>query len=173
MDDRGGNPLMRQTGMKRSFRFGIHASLTACSQEDFRKAFAKFTPTEQEHLHRFFTEVVSSMQKSIEDEFEDICRDVEVGKVLDTVELLVEEHHLDPLSSQKSDINEAWKHLLEIKKAEVNHLMGMVEKAEEQKRLLSSRIESLKNERTDVLGATDFLDKLRTLNNNVPQAMNP
>ncbi|CAH9077609.1 unnamed protein product [Cuscuta europaea] len=161
MDNEGVHQLTRQMSLKKSFRLGIQASLAACSKEDFRKAFSSFSPKEQEYIHQFFTQVASSIHECIEKDFEDICREKEVEKVLDTVELLVEEHRLEPLKSNASE--EVLKHLLEIKKFEVNRLMGMVEQAEERKQLISSRIDFLKNEKVDLSGAIDLVEKLRSL----------
>nr|GMC54127.1 Myosin-9 like [Ipomoea batatas] len=87
---------------------------------------------------------------------------LQAGTVLDTVEHLVEEQSLDPLSSEKTNIEETGQYLSEMKKNEINYLMGMLEKAEEQKRRISSRLEFLKKEKQEFSGATDFVDKLRT-----------
>ncbi|XP_031119350.1 uncharacterized protein LOC116022677 isoform X1 [Ipomoea triloba] len=180
MDSKGGNPGTRQTNLKKSFKLGVRSLLTACSKEEFCKAFSKFSPAEQERLHRLFIQVVSSLHENIEDEFESLCLETEAGTVLDTVEHLVEEQSLDPLSSEKlnlfeykgqkkaenkeqeTNIEETGKYLSETKKNEINYLMGMLEKAEEQKRLISSRLEFLKKEKQEFSGATDFVDKLRT-----------
>nr|GLL18071.1 uncharacterized protein LOC109149131 [Ipomoea trifida] len=162
MDSKGGNPGTRQTNLKKSFKLGVRSLLTACSKEEFCKAFSKFSPAEQERLHRLFIQVVSSLHENIEDEFESLCLETEAGTVLDTVEHLVEEQSLDPLSSEKTNIEETGQYLSETKKNEINYLMGMLEKAEEQKRLISSRLEFLKKDKQEFSGATDFVDKLRT-----------
>ncbi|KAK7835084.1 hypothetical protein CFP56_023853 [Quercus suber] len=68
----------RSWDMKKSFNLALRPLLTACSNQ-----------------------VLTSLHESIEDEFESLCLETQVGAALDTVEQLVEEQSLDPLFSDK------------------------------------------------------------------------
>ncbi|KAL0288734.1 UNVERIFIED_CONTAM: hypothetical protein Scaly_2721900 [Sesamum calycinum] len=184
-------PGSRQLNLKKSFKRGLRSLLTACSDEEFRKAFPSFTAAEQERLHRLFIQVITSLHEDIEEEFESIFLETQAGTALDNVEELVEEHNLDPLLSQKSNVGETAQNLSEAKKNELKHLMGLLEKpctfyilhmvllqifariikgfgsgvlavAEEQKRKIKARLELLKKEKQDFSGAANLVHELRT-----------
>ncbi|KAJ0043390.1 hypothetical protein Pint_19464 [Pistacia integerrima] len=93
----------RQSDLNKSFKLAIRSLLTTCSKEEFSKAFNNFTASEQDSLHRLFIQfqVITSLHENIEDEFQSLCLETQVGNTLDTVEQLVEEKGLDPLSSDK------------------------------------------------------------------------
>ncbi|XP_065617087.1 uncharacterized protein LOC111993048 [Quercus suber] len=91
----------RSWDMKKSFNLALRPLLTACSNQGFCSAFPNFSTEEQKHLHRLFLQVLTSLHESIEDEFESLCLETQVGAALDTVEQLVEEQSLDPLFSDK------------------------------------------------------------------------
>ncbi|KAJ0039151.1 hypothetical protein Pint_22439 [Pistacia integerrima] len=82
----------RQSDLNKSFKLAIHSLLTTCSKQEFSKAFNNFTASEQDSLHRLFIQfqVITSLHENIE-----------AGNTLDTVEQLVEEQGLDPLSLDK------------------------------------------------------------------------
>ncbi|KAL0329838.1 UNVERIFIED_CONTAM: hypothetical protein Sradi_4970500 [Sesamum radiatum] len=155
-------PGSRQLNLKKSFKRGLRSLLTACSDEEFRKAFPSFTAAEQERLHRLFIQVITSLHEDIEEEFESIFLETQAGTALDNVEELVEEHNLDPLLSQKSNVGETAQNLSEAKKNELKHLMGLLEKAEEQKRKIKARLELLKKAKQDFSGAANLVHELRT-----------
>ncbi|KAK4389104.1 hypothetical protein Sango_2247400 [Sesamum angolense] len=169
-------PGSRQLNLKKSFKRGLRSLLTACSDEEFRKAFPSFTAAEQERLHRLFIQVITSLHEDIEEEFESIFLETQAGTALNNVEELVEEHNLDPLLSQKSNVGETAQNLSEAKKNELKHLMGLLEKwtrsvrymeyraadllIEEQKRKIKARLELLKKEKQDFSGAANLVDEI-------------
>ncbi|GER56216.1 hypothetical protein STAS_33934 [Striga asiatica] len=155
-------PGSRQMNLKKSFNLGLRSLLNACSDEEFREAFPGFTAPERERLHGLFLQVISSLHDNIQEEFESILLQTQAGTVLDTVEELVEEHNLDPLISEKSNVGETAQILSEAKKNEIKDLTGLLEKAEEQKRKLEARYELLKKEKQDFSGAANLVDELRT-----------
>ncbi|XP_057468575.1 uncharacterized protein LOC130757759 isoform X2 [Actinidia eriantha] len=157
MDSKSHLPLpgSRQSNLKMSFKMGSRSLLTTCSKEEFSKAFATFTNAEQEALHRLFIQVITSLHE-----------DIEAGTILDTVEQIVEEQNLDPLHSDKTDVGDAWRNLSTVKKNEIQHLMGILQMAEEQKRVMRARVDQLKKEIQDVSGAADVSEKMRTSDNN-------
>ncbi|XP_043817136.1 uncharacterized protein LOC110623994 isoform X4 [Manihot esculenta] len=91
----------RYSDFTKSFKLAIRSLLTSCSKEEFIKAFSNFSSAEQESLHRLFVQVITSLHKMIEDEFESLSLETLVGTTLDTVDQLVEEQSLDPLFSNK------------------------------------------------------------------------
>ncbi|KAG6780092.1 hypothetical protein POTOM_016504 [Populus tomentosa] len=108
----GGGGSRRQSDLNRSFKLAIRSLLTSCSKQteikqiimkmkELAKAFSKFSNAEQESLHRLFIQVITSLHKMVEDEFESLCLETQVGTALETVEQLVEEQNLDPLFSEK------------------------------------------------------------------------
>ncbi|KAL3498043.1 hypothetical protein ACH5RR_040775 [Cinchona calisaya] len=143
-------PGSRHLNLKTSFKLGIRSLLTACSKEDFCKAFPKLTNSEQERLHRLFIQVIATLHENIE-----------AGPILDTVEQHVEEQSLDLLSGERSNIGAVGPTLSDVKKNEIHYLTGLLEKAEEQNRLMSARLDLLKKQRQDFSGAADVVDKLR------------
>ncbi|XP_073306258.1 uncharacterized protein [Primulina huaijiensis] len=155
-------PGSRHSNLKKSFKRGLRYLLTACSEEEFSKAFPSFAAAERERLHRLFVMVIASLHDNVEEEFESILLETQVGNVLDNVEELVDEHSLDPLISKKSNVVETAQSLLEAKKNEVQYLMGMLKKAEEQRCNISARLELLKKEKQDISGAANLVNELRT-----------
>ncbi|KAG8375233.1 hypothetical protein BUALT_Bualt10G0079000 [Buddleja alternifolia] len=162
MENNASFPGSRQLNLKKSFKRGLRSLLTACSEEEFRKAFPSFTAAEQDRLHRLFIQVITSLHGNIEEEFESIFLETQAGKVLDYVEELVEEHNLDTLPSKRSNVGETAQSLVEAKKNEIHHLECLLEKAEEQKRKLTARLELLKKEKQDFSGAANLVHELRT-----------
>ncbi|XP_075484789.1 uncharacterized protein LOC142524631 isoform X1 [Primulina tabacum] len=94
-------PGSRHSNLKKSFKRGLRYLLTACSEEELSKAFPSFAAAERERLHRLFVMVIASLHDNVEEEFESILLETQVGNVLDKVEELVDEHSLDPLISKK------------------------------------------------------------------------
>ncbi|KAF8412905.1 hypothetical protein HHK36_000877 [Tetracentron sinense] len=164
MDQMGQLPLpgLMQLNIKKSFKLGIRSLLTTCSKEDFSEAFPSFTRAEQEGLHQLYIQVITSLHGNIEEEFESLCLETQVGTVLDTIEQLVEERNINPLFADKTNIGDVQQELSRVKEDEVQHLMGMLESAAEQNRLVRARIESLKKERQDLSTTVDAVDKLRS-----------
>ncbi|XP_073131143.1 uncharacterized protein [Henckelia pumila] len=162
MENTASIPGSRHSNLKRSFQRVLRSLLTACSEEEFRKAFPSFAAAEQERLHRLFVQVIASLHENVEEEFESILLETQVGNVLDNVEELVDEHNLDPLIYTKSNVAETVQSLSEGKKNEVQYLMGMLKKAEEQKCNISARLELLKKEKQDISGAANLVNELRT-----------
>ncbi|XP_047972948.1 uncharacterized protein LOC125215548 [Salvia hispanica] len=165
MENSGSVPGSRQTNLKKSFDRSLRSLFTACSYEEFRKAFPSFTASEQDRLHQLFAQVVSSLHQDIEEQFESIFFGTQAGEILDTVEELVEEQTLDPLHSKKSNVEETAKKLLEAKKNEVNHLKELLEKAEKRKCEMKARVEQLKKEKQDFSRAENLVNELK--NNNL------
>ncbi|XP_010243125.1 PREDICTED: uncharacterized protein LOC104587279 isoform X2 [Nelumbo nucifera] len=129
MDQESQNPPpgLRHLNLKKSFKLGIRSLLTACSKEDFSKAFSMFNNAEQEGLHRLFLQVITSMHENIEEQFESICRETEVGTILDIVEQFVEEQTLDTLSTDKTNIDVVEQELSRAKKDEIQYLTSMLD----------------------------------------------
>nr|KJB50781.1 hypothetical protein B456_008G218800 [Gossypium raimondii] len=145
MDSRnGGGPVTtigkRQSDLKKSFKLAVRSLLTTCPTQEFSKAFPKFSSIEQEHLHQLF---------------------IQVGDALDTVEQLVEEQSLDPLSSDRTNVMDAVHNLSAAKKAEIHYLRGLLERAEEHNRLIQARVDLLRNKTQEVPDIKDFIGKLR------------
>ncbi|XVE57281.1 hypothetical protein DITRI_Ditri04bG0078900 [Diplodiscus trichospermus] len=151
----------RQSDLKKSFNLAIRSLLTTCPKQEFSKAFPNFTSAEQERLHQLFIQVITSLHGNIEEEFESLCLETQVGTALDTVEQLVEEQCIDPLFSDRSNVMEAVHHLSKAKKAEIQYLRGLLERAEEHNRIIQARVELLKNKTQEVSGRTDVVEKLR------------
>lgn len=160
----GGGPQgLRQMNLEKSFRLALRSLLTTCSKEEFSKAFPRFGSAEQERLHRLFIQVITSLHGNIEDEFESLCLETQVGTALDTIEQLSEEQSLDPLFSEKTPAGDVEHDLLMAKKNEVQYLMGMLKKAEEQKHIISARLELLtKGSQQDLSATSDVIEKLRS-----------
>ncbi|XP_038876216.1 uncharacterized protein LOC120068468 [Benincasa hispida] len=150
-----------QIDLKKSFKLAVRSLLTSCSREEFRECFSKFTMAEQEYLHRLFIQVITSLHGNIEDEFESLCVETQVGLVLDNVEQLLEEQELDPLYSKKTNIMEIANFLSITKKNEIQHLKDMLKTAEEQNRLIQGRIDVLRKGVQDASCMADAVKKLR------------
>ncbi|XP_044504816.1 uncharacterized protein LOC123225035 [Mangifera indica] len=152
----------RQSDLNKSFKLAVRSLLTTCSKQHFSKAFSNFTVSEQDCLHRLFIQVITSLHENIEDEFQSLCLETQVGNALDTVEQLVEEQSLDLLSSDKTNIVDVTCDLSMAKKNEIRYLMRMLERVEEQNRLSHARVEQLKKRTEDILGMTDVVEKFRS-----------
>ncbi|XP_052200330.1 uncharacterized protein LOC127806835 [Diospyros lotus] len=154
-------PGSRQLNLKKSFKLGIRSLLTTCSKEEIFKAFEGFSKTEQEALHQLFIQVITSLHENLKEEFELLCLETQVGTILDTVEQLVEEQSLDSLFSDKTAVGDVCQDLASLKKNEIKHLMIMLQKGEESKRIARERVERLKKEVQGLPGAADLLRRSR------------
>ncbi|KAK9197224.1 hypothetical protein WN943_005359 [Citrus x changshan-huyou] len=151
----------RQSDLNKSFKLAIRSLLTTCSKEEFGKAFDRFSSSEQNSLHRLFFQVITSLHENIENEFESLCLETQVGAALDTVEQFVEEQNLDPLFSEKTNVMDVVCDLTTAKKNEICYLTCILERVEEQNRLLKARLELLKKGRQDFSGMTEVVEKLQ------------
>ncbi|XP_062099619.1 uncharacterized protein LOC133805449 [Humulus lupulus] len=170
-DELGSSPIgSRQSDLKKSFKLAIGSLLTACSKQDICKAFPSFPAIEQDYLHRLFIQVVASLHGNMEEEFESLCFESQVGTALDTVEQFLEEQALDPLHSDKTNVVDVAQNVLTLKKNEIQHLENMLQKAEEQNHLIRAQIEDLKEKEADVSVMADAVEKLRrgSLNYGLP-----
>ncbi|XP_022941729.1 uncharacterized protein LOC111447007 [Cucurbita moschata] len=147
--------------LKNSFKLAVRSLLTSCSREEFRECLSGFTTVEQENLHRLFVQVITSLHGNIEDEFESLCIETQVGRILDNVEQLLEEQDLDPLYSKKTNIMDIPNYLSMTKKNEIQHLKDMLKTSEEQNRHIQARIDVLKKGVEDASGMADAVEKLR------------
>ncbi|VVA17123.1 PREDICTED: B456_008G218800 [Prunus dulcis] len=152
----------RHMEMKKSFKFCIRSLLTPCSKQEFCQAFPNFTTAEQERLHRMFIQVITSLHGNVEDEFQSVCLETQVGTALDTIEQLVEEQALDRLFSDKTNVMDVAHDLSTMKKDQIQYLTKMLETAEEQNQCLRDRVELLKKERLDVSGMANAVERLRS-----------
>uniref|UniRef100_A0A2P2K8A9 Uncharacterized protein n=1 Tax=Rhizophora mucronata TaxID=61149 RepID=A0A2P2K8A9_RHIMU len=134
MERRNTNEVMigggggRQSDLRKSFRLAVRPLLTCCSYEDFTKGFSRFNSSEQQSLRHLFIQVITSLHKMIEEEFESLCIETQVGTALDTVEQLVEEQSLDPLFSDRTNVLDVARDLSMEKEKEIHHLMGILER---------------------------------------------
>ncbi|KAF5817160.1 putative nuclear MIS12/MIND complex subunit PMF1/Nnf1 protein [Helianthus annuus] len=151
-----------ESDLKRSFKLGLHGLLTTCSKEEFCKAFPGFTIAEKERLHHLYIQVIVSLHKNIEDEFEALCEETKVDDILGSVEELVEEQTLDPLYLDKTNLNTVAQALSTLKKNEIRNLTTMLEKSEAHNNLLRSRVELLQKEIHNSSDASNAVDKSKT-----------
>ncbi|XP_017215131.1 uncharacterized protein LOC108193095 [Daucus carota subsp. sativus] len=153
----------RKSNLKKSFKLALRSLLTTPSlqPQEFSKAFPKFSSAEQERLHRLFIQVISSLHGNIEDDFESLCDETQVGTILDMVDQVVEEQSLDPLYPDKTNVGDVGRSLSEVKKNEIQHMTYLLEKAEEEKRKIGARIDHLKSEKQGLSGSTDAVEKLK------------
>ncbi|KAM1807075.1 hypothetical protein ACFX11_030133 [Malus domestica] len=152
----------KELDMKKAFKLAIRSLLTPCSKQEFCQAFPNFTFAEQEHLHKLFIQVIASLHGNLEDEFQSACLETQVGTVLDTVEQLVEEQAMDPLSSDKTNLMDVACDLSTIKKDEIQNLTQRLGMAKEQNHHLRDRIQLSKKERVDLSGLENAVEKLRS-----------
>ncbi|KAM0935711.1 putative nuclear MIS12/MIND complex subunit PMF1/Nnf1 protein [Dioscorea sansibarensis] len=157
---------VRYLNLKKSFQLGVRALLTAFSKEEVNKAFPSFTDAQRESLYRMFIQAIKSLHENIEEEFESICRETQVSKILAMIEQLVEEQSLDMLSADKENITDVKERISRAKKDEVQYLTSILEKAEEQNNALRARIETLKKQQNNGSASADILEKLRSWNSN-------
>ncbi|XP_010449368.1 PREDICTED: uncharacterized protein LOC104731636 isoform X2 [Camelina sativa] len=143
-------PGCRQTSVKNLFKSALRCLLTACSRQDFFDILSKFSGGEQERLYRLYTQVVVKLHKTLE-----------VGPILDTVEQLIEEQHLDPLFSDETDVMAIANDLTTVKKNEIQRLTALLQRAEEQNRQKEARISLLKDQTQDFSDATARIEKLK------------
>ncbi|CAN1139365.1 hypothetical protein LINPERHAP2_LOCUS11226, partial [Linum perenne] len=146
----GSGSSSRESDLNKSFNLAIRSLLTGCSNEEFQKAFSKFSRSEQLGLHKLYIQVITSLHQMIEDEFQSLCCQLQVGTVLETMEQVMEEQSLDPLYFDKSNVTDIASNLSNVKEEEIKYLMGVLEKAEEQNRITRDRIELLKAAKKDV-----------------------
>ncbi|KAL8099871.1 hypothetical protein AgCh_032212 [Apium graveolens] len=153
----------RKSNLKKAFQLGLRSLLTTPSlqPQEFSKSFPKFTSAEQQRLHRLFIQVITSLHGNIEDDFESLCDETQVGTILDMVEQVAEEQSLDPLFPDKTNVGDVARSLSEVKKDEIEHLTNLLEKAEEENRIIGARIELLKSEKQDLSGSTDAVEKVK------------
>ncbi|KAJ4845833.1 hypothetical protein Tsubulata_015049 [Turnera subulata] len=162
---RGGGEVgggSRQWDLRESFNLAIRSLLTSCSNQEFTKAFSRFSKAEQASLHRLFIQVITSLHKMVEEEFESLCLETQVGTALDVVEQLVEEESLDALASQKTNVMDAARNVSMAKENEIAFLAQMLERAEKQNQLFRDRMELLKKGKSDVSGMAVAVEKLRS-----------
>ncbi|OIV93670.1 hypothetical protein TanjilG_16521 [Lupinus angustifolius] len=150
----------RFSDFNKSFKFALRSLLTACSKEEFYKAFSSFGRTEKESLHRLYLQVITSLHENIEDEFESICLRTQVGATFDAVEEIVEERELDLLSSNRSNMMDVAENLSTAKKNELQHLMQMVQAGEEHNRMLRNRLQLVKESKQALSGSSQAVEKV-------------
>ncbi|GAB4857973.1 hypothetical protein Ancab_040535 [Ancistrocladus abbreviatus] len=155
-------PGSRHLNLKKSFKLAVRSVLTACTKEDFSKAFPRFTAAEQERLYGLFIQVIASLHENIEDEFESLCHETQMGTTLDTVEQLVEEQNLNPLFSDKTNVGQVKHDLLAVKKNEILILEGLLKKIEDQNQGARSHIDLLRKKLEDNSGTVEALLSPRT-----------
>ncbi|GAB2235504.1 hypothetical protein Droror1_Dr00025929 [Drosera rotundifolia] len=154
-------PGWRKWNLRKSFKAAARSILTAChSKEDFFKAFPGFTTAEQERLYKLFIQVIPSLNADIEDEFESLCREIQVDRILDTVEQTMEERYLDPLYSDKTYLGELKHDMSTAKKNEIFLLEGLLIEAEGYNRRARTRIEALKKKTEENSGAVEAAKKV-------------
>lgn len=159
-------PGLRQLNLKKSFKLGVRSLLTTCSKDEFMNAFSTFDKAKQEALYQIFVQVVISLHQSIEDEFETICLETNVGNALDTIEQLVEEQALDILSDDNSSLVDANQKVSKTREDEVAYLTSALEKVVKQNHDMKAQINSLKKESLNSSGTIDAVEMLRRWNSN-------
>ncbi|KAH9607512.1 hypothetical protein KSS87_017442 [Heliosperma pusillum] len=144
---------LKRLNLIKSFRQSVRSLLTAFPFEDFSKAFPNFSEAQQDRLYQLY----------IQDEFETLCQETQVGTILDTVEHFVEQQRLDPLSSQKTNIKQVKDDLLTTKKNEIFFLQDLLDKAEDEKHRIKARISLLKETHEETSVTTDAFEKLQSM----------
>ncbi|WOK92716.1 hypothetical protein Cni_G01407 [Canna indica] len=153
----------RHSNLRRSFELGIRPVLTAFSKEDVWRAFPTYTDGERERLYLMLVQVIKSLHESIEEEFKSICQETKVGTTLDMIEQLVEEHNLDVLAADKTDIVDIKEKISNVKKDEIQSLTSLLHEIEAQNNVMKACIESLKTN-VDFSTAPDIMEQLRSWN---------
>ncbi|KMT03807.1 hypothetical protein BVRB_8g189510 [Beta vulgaris subsp. vulgaris] len=151
----------KHSNLNKSFGQCLRFLLTAFPFEDFSKAFPRFTGAEQQRLYQLYVQVITSLHENLQDEFESICHETQVGTILDTVEHFVEQQSLDPLCSQKTNLAQLKHDLLASKKNEVRSLEEILDKVEDQKHSIKARIKVLKKKNEDPSVTAEAAEKLR------------
>ncbi|KAK1307047.1 hypothetical protein QJS10_CPA10g01349 [Acorus calamus] len=149
----------RNSNLKKSFKLTIRCLYGACSIEEFNKAFPTFGPAERERLRRLF----------LQEEFESICQETQVGSALANLEQLVEEQNLDILPADKTKLQDIKGELLREKKEEIQFLKGQLQEVAEQNTSMKSRIEGLKTQ--DFPATTNAIKKLKRCNTDVYESL--
>ncbi|XP_028795910.1 uncharacterized protein LOC114751406 isoform X2 [Neltuma alba] len=149
----------RYFDLKKSFKFAMRSLLTACSKEEFDKAFLRFTTAEKEWLHRLYLQVITSLHENIEAEFESICLETQVGATLDAVEEMVEEQELDPLFSNKSNVMDVVEDLSTANKNEIQQLTRIIKLGEEHNSRIRTQLQLLREGRQAMSGVSDAIEK--------------
>ncbi|PKI76511.1 hypothetical protein CRG98_003062 [Punica granatum] len=149
----------KQSKLKRSFRRALHPLLSTCSMEAICKAFPGFSKDEQKYLHRLFIKVITSLHGHIEEVFESLCDEMQVGTCLDIVEELIEEQSLDILSD-KSNVLDTAEDLLAAKNNEIQSLLAELNAVEERNRATRARIELLKERQEDFAAVVTAMEKI-------------
>ncbi|TKY58304.1 hypothetical protein E2542_SST15362 [Spatholobus suberectus] len=156
----------RFSNLNNSFKHCLRSLLTSCSKEEFYKAFSSFSNTEKELLHRLFLQIITSLHENIQDGFETVCLQTQVGATLDAVEEIVEEQDLDVLFSDRSNIMVVAENLSMAKKNEIQHLMQLVQLGEEHNQMLRTRLQLLKEGNQVLSGASQAVEKFKSMNSN-------
>ncbi|KAF8670077.1 hypothetical protein HU200_051270 [Digitaria exilis] len=149
--------------LQEAFKSSSHCILTSCSRELVRRSFPSFTDAERERLYRMLIRVMKSMHANIEEEFDELCQTRQVASALDKIDEFEEEQNLDVLASEKTSIEEVEEKVSRAKKDEIEHLKGLLKKAEESNNALKARVELLKKGE-DSTASRDLLNKLTQLN---------
>ncbi|XP_074561030.1 uncharacterized protein LOC141817251 [Curcuma longa] len=167
MGGRGEPPAgSRQSNLKMAFQLGIRSVLTTFSKEDVWKAFPTCTDLERERLYGMFVKVIKTLHEDLKEEFVSICQETRVGRALDMVEQLVEEHTLEEAFGTRANIGEIKEKILKVKKDEIQHLTNLLEKVEDQNNLMKAHIKSPKNSHNFLVGRTvDMTDQLMEKHN--------
>ncbi|KAK9146265.1 hypothetical protein Sjap_006168 [Stephania japonica] len=152
-------PGLKQANLKKSFKLGIRSLLTACSKEEFLKAFPTLDKAKQEYLYQLFIQVIASLHDNVEEEFESICFETKVGAALDTVEGLVEEKSLDVLSDDTANFVDIKQAVSSAKKDEISYLTNMLKMVAQHNQAMRVRVESLKKEKQDSSVSTEVIEK--------------
>ncbi|XP_010535940.1 PREDICTED: uncharacterized protein LOC104811080 [Tarenaya hassleriana] len=160
--DTMGIPGSRQVDLNKSFKLAVRSLLTACSKQDFVKAFSKFSGAEQDRLYGLYIQVIASLYQNIENEFEALCQETQVGAILDTVEQLAEEQSLDPLYTDKTNVMDIAKDLSTAKKQEIQQLTDLLQRAEEHNRLMEARVNLLRKKAQESSGMADAVEKIKS-----------
>ncbi|KAG9454373.1 hypothetical protein H6P81_007277 [Aristolochia fimbriata] len=158
----------KQSHLRRAFKRCTRSLLESCSKQEFDRAFPTFTDSERQNLYQVFLKYVSSLHEIIEVEFDNICQESQVRRILDTVEEMVEEHTLGCLSGDRTSTSELKQGELVAKKNEIHYLKNMLEKIEEHNHLQRDRINFLKatGEASSILDVTqNEIDKNRAAEN--------
>ncbi|KAF5189464.1 embryo defective [Thalictrum thalictroides] len=156
----------KHLNLNKSFKMGIRSMLTTCSKQDFLKPFSSINKSKQDALYRLFIRVITSLHQNIEEHFESICLEAQVGATLDTVEKLVEEQTLDILFNDETNLANVKQEVSRAKKDEIAFLTNMLEVEVEKNNRMKAHIDSLKKGSVDSLGTADAVEKLRSWNPN-------
>ncbi|PIA65386.1 hypothetical protein AQUCO_00100692v1 [Aquilegia coerulea] len=107
-------------------------------------------------------QVITAMHQNIEEDFESVCLEAQVGATLDNVEKLVEEKTIDILYNDKTNLASVKQEMSRAKKDEIAFLTNMLEVEVEKNNCMKAHIDSLKNGRVDSLDTADAVEKLRS-----------